>query len=230
LGPFKEFGIGLGLLYSIDRLLSRLSSGLGLYVYEIMAQPIVGRDLLPAALAKSVEFEDIRSGHPDLERVETPTEVKCARFAQGAKCLAAYRRGKMLGYIWWCGHSYLEDEVGCTYVLDEQAQSVFDFDLYVIPEQRLGIAFAAIWHGANARLREQGVRFSCSRVSRFNLASRKAHARLGARPLGWATFLKVGKVRFMVSTIRPFLALAPSAGHAICLKIDPNRSGLRRQQ
>ena len=46
--------------------LSRISSGLRLYAYEFVAQPVPAEPLLPARLAKAYEFREIGRGHPDL--------------------------------------------------------------------------------------------------------------------------------------------------------------------
>jgi hypothetical protein len=180
IGPFKEFGLAAGALYVLDRLLRALSPHLGLYVYELIEQPIDGRPLLPGGLAKNLEFIEIGRGHPAIESMPARTDIKASRFAQGARCLGAYRKGVLLGYIWWCARQYEEDEVRCTFRLEPAASSVFDFDLYVLPEHRMGIAFMAIWHGANQLFHSIGVRHSFSRVTIFNLPSRRAPCRARA--------------------------------------------------
>ena len=62
-------------------------------------------------------------------------EIKEARFRQNALCLGTFVKGQLVGYIWFCFGSYEEDEVRCTYVLVNPNQSVFDFDLYILPER-----------------------------------------------------------------------------------------------
>ena len=59
IGPFTEFGITAGALYVLDRGLRALSPHMGLYVYELIEQPIDGRPLLPGGLAKNLEFIEI---------------------------------------------------------------------------------------------------------------------------------------------------------------------------
>ena len=39
--------------------------------------------------------------------------------------------------------------LGDVYKRQPPDRSVFDFDLYVMPEHRLGLGFMAVWHGAN---------------------------------------------------------------------------------
>ena len=206
--PFKEFGLVAGALYSIDWLLRKLSPRLALHVYEIMAQPIADHPLLPANLAKGLTFHEIGSAHPDIHRMPARPEVKTARFAQGARCLGAYRKGELIGYMWWCRDVYEEDEVRCTYVLADPDQSVFDFDFYVLPERRMGISFLAVWQGANQEFHSRGVTYTFSRMTRFNLASRRAHMRLGARRVGRALFLKIATVQVMLADMRPYVGIS----------------------
>lgn len=219
-GPFKEFGVGAGALYLIDRLLRSFSPRLGLYVYELMVQPIGTRPLLPAGLLKNLSFGEIREGDPAIALMPAREDIKAGRFDQGARCLGVYRKGELLGYCWFCFVRYNEDEVRATYELTQPDVSVFDFDLYVMPQHRMGTAFMAIWHGANAFLNDRGIRCTFSRMTRFNLASRRAHARLGSRRVGWALFLQAWQLEAMVSTLRPFVCLTWARRVSLCLKPD----------
>lgn len=221
LGPFREFGIAAGSLYMIDRLLRALSPRVGLQAYELIEQPIDGRALLPTGLTRNLEFVEIGPGHPALEQMPARADIKLSRFEQGARCLAAYRKGDLLAYIWWCPRRYHEDEVRCTYVLEPAERSVFDFDLYVMPQHRLGIAFVAIWHGANQWLYAQGVRHSYSRVTLFNLASRRAHARLGGRRIGGALFLQLHGLEIMFSSAPPRAGISWRRADRLELRLCP---------
>lgn len=212
LGPFIEFGFGAGLLYAINRVLRALSPRLGLQVYELMGQPVSAVPLLPSSRTRNLTFAEVPSGDPAIERMPARTEIKAQRFEQGAKCLGVYRKGDLMGYIWFCFGRYREDEVRCSYELNEPERSAFDFDLYVFPEYRMGTAFASIWYSANEYLRERGMQATYSRMTRFNLTSRNAHARLGSRRVGRAAFLQVWALEAMVATVRPYVALTWS-GH-----------------
>jgi hypothetical protein len=206
--PFREFGLIAGALYVIDQALRRLSPSTGLYAYELMVQPIVDKALLPAGLARNLSFREIRSGDPEVALMPALAEIKAMRFAQNAVCLGAYHKEAFIGYIWFRFHEYDEDEVRCTYVLEADSESVFDFDLYVFPESRMGIGFMGIWHGANAYLRERGVRFTFSRLTRFNVLSRRSHAHLGWKRVGYAVFLKFWGLELMLATVRPFYSVS----------------------
>jgi len=221
LGPFKEFGFVAGALYVVDRALRALSPALRLFAYELMEQPIDGRPLLPGNLAKKLEYIEIGPGHPAIDLMPARTDIKASRFAQGARCLGVYRNGTLLGYIWWCPQRYLEDEVRCTFELEPAAASVFDFDLYVLPEHRMGIAFMAVWHGANQLLHSIGVRHSFSRVTLFNMPSRRAHLRLGGRRIGGVLFLRLWAIESMVATVPPYVGFSWRAAGRMVLKLAP---------
>lgn len=207
LGPFEEFGVAVGLLYVADRLLRSLSPRVGLQVYELMAQPVSAAPLLPPSRSRHVTFAEIVSDDPVIGRMPARTDIKALRFAQGAKCLGVFRKGELIGYIWFCFGPYEEDEVRCTYELAVPERYVFDFDLYVFPEYRMGTAFASIWYAANEYLRERGMQATYSRMTRFNLASRNAHARLGSRRVGGAIFLQAWALEAMVASVQPRLAV-----------------------
>ena len=146
------------------------------------------------------------------------------RYRQGAQCLVArssHDAGKsgMAGWIWLLRHGYQEDEVRARYALASQ-QSSWDLDVWVHPEQRGGLVFARLWEEANAVLHAQDVRWSCSRISRFNRASLGAHARLGTHALGTATFLRCGRWQWMAASLPPYVHLSRRPEDVPCLAFD----------
>ena len=195
-GPFREFGFGTGLLYVVARVLAAGSPNVGLHAYDIVAQPVSDEE------PKLLHYVELRRNAHELDSMPPSAAVKQARFDQGAIALAVYRQDRYIGYVWLSFDRYDEDEVRCTYELPRSPKAAFDFDVYVFPEYRMGRAFAAVWQAANTFLRAHGVRQSYSRISRFNLASLRAHTRLGARRVGRATFLRVGCLQLMVATPR----------------------------
>jgi hypothetical protein len=208
ISPFKEFGFFAGLLYAVDRLLQRLSPHLRLYFYELLVQPIPEAPLLSSNLSRALEIREIRSGDPEIALMPARPDIKESRFKQNAICLGVFQKNAFVGHIWFCFHAYEEDEVRCTFVLPEGNQAVFDFDLYLFPEHRMGLGFAGIWNGANEFLRGRGVKFSFSRLTRFNLASRRAHQRLGAQRTGRLFVLQAWRIELMVATVSPYIHLS----------------------
>ena len=124
--PFREFGWAAGTAYFIDRALRKLSPNLGLYVYEFMVQPIGGKPLLPPNLSRNLSFQEILKGDPAIADMPAREDIKARRFEQGARCLGAYRKGQLIGYLWYATGRYEEDEVRCDYVLVDNAASIFD--------------------------------------------------------------------------------------------------------
>jgi len=220
--PFKDFGFGAGTLYVIDRLLRRLSPRLGLYVYEFMVQPIGGKPLLPPGLSRNLTFAEIGRGHPDLALMPAREDIKVLRFEQGARCIGTYRKGQLLGYSWYCTDRYEEDEVRCTYELADRAASIFDFDLFVMPQHRLGVGFVGVWHGVNETLAPRGVRYTFSRLTRFNLASRRAHAHLGWKRVGVGVFLQAWRLECMVASLAPYVAVTWGPRQRVALTLRPD--------
>lgn len=219
-----QFGWRAGPLYVLGRLLHALSPQLALFAYELMVQPITGKPMLSPNLARNLGFAELRPGDADLARLPVPADVIAGRFAQGARCLAIYRKGAMIGYLWFAVGRYAEDEVRCDYLLSPAADSVFDFDLYVFPEHRMGIGFVAIWHEAGRFLHEQGVRRTFSRLTRFNVASRRSHAHLGWRCVGRAVILRAWRLELMAATISPYIAATWGPGQRVGLRLaaDPS--------
>jgi acetyltransferase (GNAT) family protein len=218
---YRQYGLVTGLFYGIDRMLQRLSSRLRFHAYQIMVQPITDRPLLPERHARRFEFREIRRGDPEVGLMPARPDIKEARFAQSAVCLGAFRDGRLTGYLWFCYGRYEEDEARCTYVVAPEGHAVFDYDLYVLPEHRMGSAFAGIWHGASEYLRNRGIRYTFSRYTRFNLASRRAHERLGGRPVGSAVFLQLGPIQLMAATLWPFLHVSLSRSQRVTLRLRP---------
>ena len=222
--PIREFGFRAGLVYFVDRALSALSPRTRLYAYELMVQPIPDKPLVPERLIRSITFREICAGDPEIDAMPALTDIKRSRFDQGATCLGAWRKGELIGYIWFVSREYEEDEVRCTFVLHPERVSVFDFDLYLFPDHRMGVGFIGLWEGANRFLRDRGVQYTFSRLTRFNTASRRAHNHLGWQCVGKALFLKVFQVELMVATLRPHVHLSLRRSNRVRIDMRPPAS------
>lgn len=221
LGPVREFGWAAGLLYAVSRLLSAVSPRCNLFVYEMMAQPLDRVPAPPERQLRQFTFREIVAGDPEVAVMPARPDIKAARFEQGARCLGAFRRDTLAGYIWWSPAAYQEDEVRCTYQLPPGAAGVFDFDLYVLPEHRLHAGFMAVWHGFAEHLRRAGVTHSYSRMTRFNLPSRRAHQRLGSVCVGHVLVLKLGAFELLGATPGPRMAATTAARVPLPLRAPP---------
>lgn len=219
--PFREFGYPVGLYYLIDTAFSRISSKLRLLSYDFLVQPISEKPLGPRTLVKDLEIREIERGDPELERMPAQADIIQSRFNQNAICLAAFQKGIAIAYMWLCFRSYQEDEVRCNFVLSPPEASVFDFDFYIYPEHRFGIAFLGLWYGANEYLKERGIKYSFSRLTRTNIASEKAHKHLGIRRVGRALFLKLGDIEMMFSSISPRFHLSLRRDNRVNIQLNP---------
>ena len=208
----------------LARMLARVPGGrCALHRYQFVAQAVAPGSLCGGrgqgiAVAPCAAFDDLPPGP------ERPPAVLRERYRQGAQCLVA-RRGRqppMLGWLWLLRHGCEEDEVRARYVLTSPASS-WDLDVWVHPAQRGGLVFPRLWEEANRVLHAQGVRWSCSRISRFNRASLNAHARLGTHALGTATFLRCGRWQWMAASLPPYLHLSRRPGDSACLTFDTSR-------
>jgi len=217
--PFKKFGMLAGLGYIIDRALLALPGRMRLHVYDFMVQPITEKALLPERLFKSVEVRALQEGDPEIELIPRPAAIKADRFDQGAECLGAFSKGQLIAYMWFNQGGYREDEVRCDYKLVPPDESVFDFDVFVFPESRMGLAFAGLWTGANKLLYNRGIRYSFSRLNRFNAASKKSHDRLGWWRAASAIIFKAWGIELMMVGIRPYLSLSLKTTSRPCLQI-----------
>jgi hypothetical protein len=176
-------------VYRWNRLLSKLP-GVGLRRYVFVEQPI---GHLPKASPQfpSLLFEQ---DDPQLAELWQLEAVRNYRFAQGARCLVVMNKSRLAGGLWLIDQRYVEDEVRATYVFSSDHS--WDFGLYIHPDFRATRAFAALWGAAALYLATQGKRGSLSRIADYLAPSLRAHARMGAKYLGHATFLSLGKTQY----------------------------------
>ncbi|AKU21097.1 hypothetical protein MJ904_19905 [Massilia sp. MB5] len=191
-------------LYAFDRLLRPLHWRLRRYYF--VAQSLDGPPLC-LRRGQSIEvrqldrLDAIPPGYP-----RRRTELQ-RRFGQGACSLAAFRGLELVGFLWYLPGAYREDEVRVRYSLPS-ARAVWDFDVYVRPEDRLSPVFARLWDSARQQLSGQGKRWTCSRICAFNAASLRAHRRIGARCMGSAIFLCCGRWQWMLASRAPWFHLS----------------------
>lgn len=185
-----------------------------------MVQPIPNKPLLPASMTKSFECREIKRGDPVLAHMHPPLEIIEFRFNQNAICLGVFKKEEFIGYIWFNFGQYIEDEARCLYLLEPKGKSVFDFDLYLFPEHRFGLGFMVIWEEANKFLRQRGIQQSFSRLTSYNIASKKAHDHLEWKHVGQAYYLKLWGFEFMLATISPYLGFSFRESGRIELKLN----------
>jgi hypothetical protein len=221
--PFAEFGPRDGSLYLLHRA-AQAASGTraGVVAYGLYAQPVGGGAYATVRDDPRTRVLEVAPGDALTAAFPRPPDVIALRYADGARCYAALVKEHFGGYIWISRVRHDEDEVRARYLLADAA-SAWDFDVYVAAELRLGRTLGRLWKGVDGILASQGVRWSFSRISRFNTASITTHTRLGARKMGSATFFVCGRLQLMVASLRPWVHLSLSDGARPTLRLTPPR-------
>lgn len=200
----------VGTLCYVGYRLCAKSGGLAsLHRYLFVAQPIPDQALLPPRRGRSIAIRQVDAKDPVLLSLPLDQKVLAYRAGQGAICFGAFKEGEIIGCLWLCLASYEEDEVRCRYHPAPPDKTSWDFDVYLQPEHRSGLGFARLWDEANDFLRRRGVEFSWSRISAFNPTSIASHARLGAKVVGNATFLRLGPCQLMIASVPPYIHFSP---------------------
>lgn len=202
-------GAWVGLLYLVSRILEVVSGGRSrLVAYHLVAQPVSDVPALPARRGRNIVVREFRGSDVYELPVERPRGVLESRFAQNARCLVATCEERFLGFLWFVQGAYEEDDVRCLFIPEPAGEASWDFDVFVDPTARLGFAFMRLWDEANRLLSSEGVSWSISRISAFNVGSLASHRRLGLRRIASAVFVCVGPVQLMFATCQPYVHLA----------------------
>lgn len=194
--PLRHLGLVEGLYYLASRVINKISFGRARLIrYHIVAQPVPIE--APANLRPDggTVIAPVGAGDALCAEFPRPPAIIAARYSNGNTCLAAKVKGHFAGFLWYAHHHYEEDEVRCRFEIAEPKLAVWDYDVYVEPQYRLGRTLGRLWAAAHAQLRAEGIRWSFSRISTFNPNSLHSHARLGARNIGTLTFLTLGQAQ-----------------------------------
>ena len=187
----------LGMLQSA---ITRISRGrIRIVKYLLTAQPVAAPRVSPRR-AGSLVVVEVFAGDTRIALFPRPREEIERRFANGARCIAAWHGETFAGFLWFAERGYDEDEVRCTFRLHPDDHAVWDFDVYIDPRFRATRAFALLWTSALAAMHARGVRWSISQVNAFNVESMRAHQRLGARQIGWAFFVLFGALQWTLTS------------------------------
>ncbi len=216
---YLQLGWLNAMLYWIAQVLDAASAGSwALYRYHFVAQ-YVGDTPLCGTRGQDIDIRSHAAADLTPADYPRPESVVRQRHAQGARSLTAWRKGQLAGFLWLISDAYLEDEVRVRYRLASSRAS-WDFDIWIRPEERLGWVFPRLWEAARRHLRQHGVRWTCSRISAFNPASLRAHARIGVVRMGSAIFLRCGRWQWMWASQAPFMHLSRDAGDCPQLLFD----------
>jgi hypothetical protein len=219
-------------LYLVHRAISRGASRSGLWRYNFVAQPVSRTAASNRRIGSTIEVRPVERDDPALSAMPIEPQVLARRFDQNAICLGAFKSGRMIGCLWLIIGPYVEDEVYCRFVPLPPGRSCWDFDVFVVPEHRIGLAFSRLWEGACRYLSERDVEWSMSRISAYNRRSLASHRQLGALHIGSALFCRLGRLQLTISSLRPYLHLAFGARNAPEIELTapaPAGPGRRRR-
>jgi len=217
---FKGLGRLGGTFYLIDRVLARLSRRrLRLLGYWFYMQPVAPQPRVQIKAGDAWQLGPIGPQRLPEAAFERPAGAIPARFADGSICVAAIRGDELGGFMWLKFGPVRERLVRCVFEPLPANEACWDYDFYIAPKYRLGRLFARLWDAADELMRSRGVRATVSWVEFSNLASARAHERLGARRVGWGVFLKLGVVQVTFASVRPFVHIAWTPRSACLLRI-----------
>jgi hypothetical protein len=215
----REMGLGNALLYGLDQGCQAVGLPCRIRRYLLVAQPIPDRAHLPAGRGQKIVVRPLDPQDPAFAGLPLDAAVIRYRFAQNAVCLGAFKGDAVVGCAWLAFDGYDEDEVRSRFVPEPAAETAWDFDVYVAPTERVGIALMRLWDEANAFLRQRGVRWSMSRISAFNRASVASHRRLGAKPLASAIYLTLGPIQASFISVAPYVHLSCGKGSVPVIRL-----------
>ena len=217
----RDLGVAATACYFLDKLLEGCSRGrVRLFFYCLQVLPVPERELLPAHRGRQFEITEILAGNPVLDdQPRSPAVIKY-RFDQGSRCLGAFYEQRLVGQLWLQFDSYLEDEVRSRFQLVQSKDVAWDYGVYVDPEYRGSAVFGRLWDAAFNLLRNAGMQWCASRVSAWNIASLRAHRRLGARNVGKALYCVVGPTQLVLSTLAPYVHLSASRKSQPVVRIE----------
>jgi hypothetical protein len=190
--------------------------------YYFVSQP-VRPPTLPNRWRDRFDIRVLTEPGPELTKLPLSQDVIAFRYAQRAVCFFVTKAGEAAGCLWLCLDDYTEDEVAAVYRPIPEEATAWDFDAYVSPRHRGSLIFSALWDTANVWLADRGVQWSVSRISAYNLSSLAAHKRLGARIVGAATFIRIGRAQLCCSNLGPRfrITLKPSEAPLIHVPAHP---------
>jgi GNAT superfamily N-acetyltransferase len=215
----RDFGPVDAPLYLLARLLRRLPGNSSrLFKYRFWSQPVPEGRLLPKRPG-AVSIRPLQPGDPVFAQLPRDAALIAERLASGDICLGAVRGERLVASMWIATRAYHDDEVRARFEPRPHGRAVWDYDIFILPEERGGLLFARLWDAAYELMRDKGYSWSLSRISSFNLTSTASQARMGARPVGWGVFLILFNCQLTISSIAPRLhvALPGRAGPALAI-------------
>ena len=202
----SQIGYFNTVFFLVHRIFVKLFNGkLRIQKYYLTAQPVTKQALLPPNRGKKIMVRQINRDDPIVGTFPRPDSIIENRFDNGAVCLVAFKENTFVGYIWFMFGAYQEDEVRAKFAPLPDLTTVWDFDVYVHPDYRLGHTFLRLWDESNRFLLDRQIEWSCSRISAFNAHSINVHKKLGVLNLGQVIFFCIGDCQLTLATLFPYI-------------------------
>jgi hypothetical protein len=195
------------LLECVGRVLRAASGGrLGVQRYYLFSQPMEKLPR-PGRRGAAIDVRSLAANDPLLATLPRPPEETAARLTGGATCIVAQEGGALAGFLWLQAGDATDAESGVRFAPAPADATVWDFDVYIDPRHRGGLAFYRLWSQTGELLRARGVRHSVSLVWAHNDDSIRSHQRLGAFPIASGVQLSFGRRRLQIADRAPRLRL-----------------------
>lgn len=192
-----------------DRLLARLSRNrVRLWALCLYLQPVPQQPLLYSHKDRSVAVGMVGPDEMPATLFTRPRSAIESRFRDGSICIAARCGSELAGHMWLQFGRLRERMFECDFEALPAGRTCWDYDFEVMPRYRLGRTFVRLWDEAFRLLRERGIEWTASWIHWSNLASRRAHERIGARRVGWLVLLDIVGYKIALCSSRPFLRFA----------------------
>ena len=217
---YNELGASTFFAYCIHTALRKLGKQNALQYYHFYSQPIGPSNPHDPKRKSAFTFTWHESFSPLMLQLPRPEHRLRDRFKQKTTCVLGSKCGKLVSCAWFAYEAYEEDEVWCRYDFSSSPESVWDYDIFVSPDYRLGRAFHLTWQAAASRLYIAGYRRTLSRISAYNPNSLKSHERLGAQRCGSALYLRLGTLQIMASNKAPYLQMTANQKDRPVLHFD----------
>ena len=196
------------LIYYVDRICEKLRIPFRVSDYAIVAQPVPPSRILPRGRGKSIEVRRLSKTEPCLQDLPLSEDtLRRRREREDILCFGAFKGEQLVGCNWLSLGDHDDELLDVRFApRPDEGRATWDFDLYIVPQERLGFAFARIWDDIFDFMREAGFGWSVSYISPINQTSWSAHKRLGSFRIASLVLMKAGPVQVMLSTVRPFFA------------------------
>jgi len=143
------------------------------------------------------------------------------RVERGDICIAVTRSSKTAGVLWLTFAPFDETEVKAVFVTRLSDHMAWASNIFIVDDARGGLAFAELWDGADAVLREKGIRWTADQTSAFNGPALQSHERLGAFRIGRIIYLLLGSTQITFSSLRPHFYIAGPSSEGPVFVIPP---------